>query len=174
MRNLITLPHRLDRSLNTCRAIVETPQGSRSKYDYDEEADTFRLAAVLPAGMAFPLSFGFIPSTDAQDGDPLDVLFLSDEPLPTGILAEIQLIGVIEAEQTEDDKTARNDRLLAKVLQSHSWADVDNAAQLGKAFAEDLTHFFETYNQLRGRTFERIRLAGPDEACALVAAQSRS
>lgn len=54
-------------------AVIETPRGSRNKYDYDPDLKVFRLAAVLPQGTVFPYDFGFFPSTKAEDGDPLDV-----------------------------------------------------------------------------------------------------
>src|SRR5690242_7371290 len=60
--------------------IVETPKGSRNKYSFDPTDKIFSLSRVLPAGMAFPYDFGFVPSTRAGDGDPLDVLVLMDEP----------------------------------------------------------------------------------------------
>jgi inorganic pyrophosphatase len=59
--------------------IIETPKGSRNKYAYDPEEHIFGLKTVLPAGMAFPYDFGFVPSTMGGDGDPLDVLVLMDE-----------------------------------------------------------------------------------------------
>ena len=68
------------------------------------------LAGLVPEGMTFPLNFGFIPSTKADDGDPLDVMVLHDESLPVGTLVAIRLLGIIEGEQTEDGKTLRNDR----------------------------------------------------------------
>jgi inorganic pyrophosphatase len=60
--------------------IIETPKGSRNKYAYDPKERIYGLRKVLPAGMAFPYDFGFVPSTIADDGDPLDVLVLMDEP----------------------------------------------------------------------------------------------
>src|SRR6476646_758658 len=56
------------------RVLVDTPKGSRNKYKYDEKLGLYRLSKVLPLGTAFPYDFGFIPSTQAADGDPLDVL----------------------------------------------------------------------------------------------------
>src|SRR5947209_11129872 len=73
MTTPIKLPHHLDANQLTCRAVIETPKGARSKFDYDPDSGLFLLAGLVPAGMAFPLSFGFIPSTQAEDGDPLDV-----------------------------------------------------------------------------------------------------
>jgi hypothetical protein len=59
--------------------VIETPKGSRNKYAFDVEEKVFTLKKVLPAGMAFPYDFGFIPSTTAEDGD-VDVLVLNHPP----------------------------------------------------------------------------------------------
>src|SRR5690242_6477172 len=93
--------------------VIETPKGSRSKFSYDEDTGLFTLSKLLPAGMAFPFSFGFVPSTRGGDGDPLDVLLVFDEPLFPGLLVAARLIGAIRARQSEDGKMKRNDRLLA-------------------------------------------------------------
>src|ERR1051325_7710078 len=80
-------------------AIIETPRGSRNKYKYDERTGLFKISKVLPAGAAFPYDFGFIPNALAEDGDPLDVLILMDEPAYPGCLIPARAIGVLEAEQ---------------------------------------------------------------------------
>jgi inorganic pyrophosphatase len=64
----------------TIQVVIETPKGSRNKYAFDPEQKVFELKKVIPAGMAFPYDFGFIPSTKAEDGDHVDVLVLMDEP----------------------------------------------------------------------------------------------
>jgi inorganic pyrophosphatase len=66
--------------------IVETPKGSRVKYAFDFETGFFILSQALPEGMMFPFNFGFIPQTLAEDGDPLDVLILNEEPVVSGCL----------------------------------------------------------------------------------------
>src|SRR5215208_1072043 len=103
--------------------IIETPRGSRNKFNYDGGLGLFKLGGVLPAGAVFPFDFGFIPSTLGGDGDPLDVLVLMDEPAFTGCLVPSNLLGVIEAEQTEDGKTTRNDRLIAVAAKSRDHAE---------------------------------------------------
>ena len=91
--------------------VIETPRGSRNKFDYDERLGVFKLAHVLAEGLTFPNEFGFIPSTLAEDGDPLDVMVLLDQPTTVGCLLTARVIGVIEARQTEVDGTRfRNDR----------------------------------------------------------------
>jgi hypothetical protein len=62
------------------RVVIETPKASPNKFAFDPEEHIFELKKVLPAGMTFPYDFGFVPSTKADDGDPVDVLVLMDEP----------------------------------------------------------------------------------------------
>src|SRR5579863_660959 len=113
MSDLTTLAHQLDAKKGTCRAIIETPKGSRNKFDYDPESNLFMLGGLLPEGMMFPFDFGFIPSSLGGDGDPLDIIVLMDAPAHPGCIIEVRLIGIIEAEQTEKKgKTEVNNRLL--------------------------------------------------------------
>jgi inorganic pyrophosphatase len=156
MRDLLTIPHRLNGDALTCRAIIETPKGCRSKYDYDPQTGLFELAGLLPAGMAFPLAFGFVPSTKGEDGDPVDILVLADEDLPVGCLVTVRLLGVIDAEQTEQGEAKLNDRLVGKVAQSRSFADIDELARLGDGFVDELKRFFITYNGLKQKVFEVV------------------
>src|SRR5262245_34939487 len=94
----------------TVQVVVETPKGSRNKYAFDAETRVFTLKKVLPAGMAFPYDFGFIPSTKAEDGDPIDVLVLMDEPAFSGCVLSCRLIGVIEGEQSNGKKNGKKIR----------------------------------------------------------------
>ena len=168
MADLTTIEHRLDSDAATCRAIIETPKGSRSKYTYDPELEIFELSGLLPAGMSFPLDFGFIPGTLAEDGDPLDVLVIGDEPSAVGCLAQIKIMGVIKAEQTEEGKTCRNDRLVARVAKSITYGHASHIDDLGNPFVQHLGQFFVNYNDLKGKTFKVLGIAGPDEAMRLI------
>ena len=78
------------------QVIIETPKGSRNTYAFDCEQRIFELKKVLPAGMAFPYDFGFVPSTVAEDGDPTDVLVLMDEPAFPGCILRCRPVGIIE------------------------------------------------------------------------------
>ena len=69
---------------NLLRVVIETPKGSRNKFSFHQAEHIFGLKTVIPAGMAFPYDFGFVPSTRADDGDPIDVLVLMDEPAFAG------------------------------------------------------------------------------------------
>ncbi len=166
--NLIKLAHKLDAKTAVCRAVVETPKGRRGKYDYDPKLHAFRLKTMLPDGMSFPMDFGFIPSTLADDGDPTDVMILVDEPCPVGAVLDVRLIGVIEAEEDEDGKVERNDRLLAVAAVSHLFADVKQASDLDGAFIDNLVQFWINKNRLEGKAFRCLGVKGPKEAAALV------
>src|SRR5271165_5067100 len=120
------------------QVIIETPKGSRNKYAFDPEQKIFQLMKVLPAGMAFPYDFGFIPSTLAEDGDPTDVLVLMDEPAFPGCLLKCRVVGVIEGEQGKKKKKERNDRIVAVEKENHSYAFVKHVDDLGKKFVREL------------------------------------
>ena len=91
----------LNEESETLNVIIDTPKGSRNKFEFDETQGLFKLRGVLPVGASFPFDFGFIPSTKGGDGDPLDALVLMDEPAFPGCLIEARLIGVIEASDFE-------------------------------------------------------------------------
>lgn len=148
--------------------IIETPKGSRNKFSFDEDQNLFKLAGVLPAGAVFPFDFGFVPSTVGGDGDPLDVLVLMDEPAFVGCLVKVRLIGVIEAEQTEDEETARNDRLIAVAAESRNHRNVRSIDMLNENLVDEIEHFFVSYNEMKGKQFKSLGRFGPERAQKVV------
>ena len=149
--------------------IIETPKGSRNKFNYDEGHGLFKLGGVLPAGAVFPFDFGFIPSTLGGDGDPLDVLLLMDEPAFPGCLVPSRIVAVIEAEQTERDGTrTRNDRLIAVAADSRTHKGVRTLADLNTTLLDEIEHFFVSYNEIKGKTFVPLGRFGPIKAARLI------
>jgi inorganic pyrophosphatase len=146
------------------QVVVETPKGSRNKYAFDEDQKVFALKKVLPAGMAFPYDFGFVPSTLADDGDPVDVLVLMDEPAFPGCLLKCRIIGIIEGEQGDKKSTERNDRIVAIENDNHSFADVRHVDDLGKEFVRELEDFFVNYHELSGEKYRILGAKGPAAA----------
>jgi inorganic pyrophosphatase len=153
-------------------AIVETPKNSRNKLKFDPEHKLFKLKTLLPVGAVFPFDFGFIPSTIAEDGDPIDVLILMDEPVAVGTLIEVRLVGIIEAEQTEKTKTGeettRNDRLIAVSSVSYNYSDVRSVRDINGNLMNEIEHFFLSYNESRGKKFKILGRHGPKRALELV------
>jgi inorganic pyrophosphatase len=150
------------------QVIIETPKRSRNKYAYDVDQKVFELKKVLPAGMDFPYDFGFIPSTRADDGDPLDVLLLMDEPAFPGCLVRARLIGAVEGEQTEKGKTERNDRLIAVAETCHLFNDVKMLRDLPPTLVEELEQFFVNYHKLDDVKFRVLGQVGPATARKLL------
>jgi len=149
--------------------IIETPKGSRNKFKYDDALRVFRLSGVLPAGAVFPFDFGYVPSTQGEDGDPLDVLVLMDEPAFAGCLVPARLIGAIEAEQTEEDgRTERNDRLIAVAADSRQHKDVRALDQISDNLLKEIEHFFVSYNMVKGKQFAPCGRSGPEAARRIV------
>jgi len=168
-----------DPKTHELNVIVETPKGSRNKFEFDDNYGIFKLSGVLPAGANFPFDFGFVPSTLGEDGDPLDVLVLMDEPAFTGCLVPSRLIGVITAEQTErDGETVRNDRPIAVAADSRTHRGLESLDQIsastgGALLLEEIEHFFISYNTIKGKQFKPLERLGPDHAKRLVKEGSR-
>lgn len=149
-------------------AIIDTPKGSRNKFEYDEKIGMFKLGGALPLGAVFPFDFGYIPSTKGGDGDPLDILVLMDDSAFVGCLVLAKLIGVIEAKQTEDQETTRNDRLIAVAANSRNHTHVRSLGDLNRNLVHEIERFFISYNETKGKKFEILGRFGPDHAASLI------
>jgi inorganic pyrophosphatase len=156
------------------RVVIETPKGSRNKYALNPEERVFELKKVLPAGMAFPYDFGFVPSTRAEDGDPVDVLVLMDEPAFSGCVLKCRIIGIIEGEQGDKKKKVRNDRVVAVEKDNHSFADIHQIGDLGKQFLRELEDFFVNYHELSGEQYSVLGVKGPRRAKRRIADGKRA
>ena len=167
--NLLELDAFAGAGARELNVIVETPKGSRNKYEYDDELGLFKLGGVLPSGAVFPFDFGFVPSTTGGDGDPLDVLVLMDEPAFTGCLVRVRLLGVVEAEQTErDGERTRNDRLVGLAAESRLHRKLRSLAGLDENLLEEIEHFFVSYNRIKGKEFMPLGHFGPKRAAEVV------
>lgn len=151
-----------------CKVIIETPKGRRNKFDYDPEYQLFALGGLLAEGLAFPFDFGFIPSTLGEDGDPLDVMVLMDEPAHVGCLLDVRLIGVIEAEQVEGKKKIANNRLIAAAVHSYSHENITTIQDVNKSILDQVEEFFVSYNKSRKKVFKVTGRHGPKRAAQLL------
>ena len=150
--------------------VVETPRGSRNKLVFVPRHGAFRLRRVLPLGTVFPFDFGFVPGTLADDGDPLDVLVLMDDPTHPGVLVEARLLGVLEAEQQEGDgPLERNDRLVAVAVESPRHGALRTLDELGARTLDEIEHFFRGYTAMAGKRLRFLGRADAARAAALVA-----
>jgi inorganic pyrophosphatase len=168
MADLTALSHQYDAAHNACRAIIETPKGFRNKFDYDSDSNLFALGGLLPEGMMFPFDFGFIPSTLAPDGDPVDIMILMDAPAHVGCLIDVRIIGIIEAKQTQDHETTSNNRLLGVAVHSYDHQDKTSIDQVSKDLLSQVEEFFVSYNKQRGKKFKVTGLGGPKRAAGFL------
>ncbi|HXD77124.1 MAG TPA: inorganic diphosphatase [Puia sp.] len=166
--------------------VIETPKGSAEKYDYIPKTPFFKLKKILPSGMVFPYDFGFIPDTKGEDGDPLDVIVISEFNSFPGVIIKCRIIGAIAAEQSEakkDDhekkgerdkkagKMVRNDRYLAIPKCSNIFENVRTLEDLPARIIDQLEEFFVDYNKLEGKKFKAVEKLGAKEAQHLIADQ---
>jgi inorganic pyrophosphatase len=150
--------------------VIDTPKGSRNKYKYDEKTGIWRLSKMLPLGATFPYDFGFVPATRSEDGDPLDVLVLTEEATFVGCVVPALLIGVLKAEQIERRKKVRNDRLIAVIKTRYNPPPVESLEELQTQQLAEIEHFFVSYNEAEGRKFKSLGKRGPKDARAVLKA----
>lgn len=149
-------------------AVIETPKGSRNKYVYDEETGGYKLKKALPAGMVFPFDFGFIPATKAEDGDPMDILVLTDAPTFSGCIVECKVIGIIKVQQEKKGQDVRNDRVIGVQLDSRQYASVNRLGDLEEGLLKEIIHFFASYNNITEDKFIPLGNDGALEAIRLI------
>src|SRR5687768_14520561 len=128
--------------------VVETPKGSQNKYKYDKKKEAFKLNKILPAGFAFPLDFGFIPGTKGDDGDPLDILLITQQTTFPGCYIDCRVIGGIKARQKEKNgEEVRNDRFFAVPECDNIYSSIREMEDLPKELIDEVTNFFIAYRK---------------------------
>jgi inorganic pyrophosphatase len=157
-----------DAASGNLNVVIETTKGSRTKLKYLPEEQIFALNKVLPRGTVFPFDFGFIPSTVADDGDPLDVLVLLAESVPAGCKISARLIGVIEMQQTAEGKPERNDRLIAVADCCDEHSHLQTLKDLDQYLIDEIEHFFVSYQELSNKQCKILGYHGPKRARKLV------
>lgn len=158
-------------SHETVHVIIETPKGSGEKYDYDPKHHLFKLKKILPSGMSFPYDFGFIPDTKGEDGDPLDVIVISEYKSFPGCLVECRIIGVMTAKQSTPKETIRNDRYFAVPVLSSIFAHIKTVTDVPTDKLDELQDFFINYNKAEGKKFKPLEILKPKDAMALIKKQ---
>jgi len=149
-------------------AVVETPRGSHVKLEFDPKLKVFTLAKPLLAGLTYPYDWGFIPSTEAPDGDPLDILIIHDAATYPGLVLECKPIGVLEVKQTSNGKTERNDRVFAVPDRAPFEGDLQDVRHLPARAIEELEKFFQATDALEAKTLEFKGWRGPATAVKMI------
>lgn len=151
MDNYLQLPIG-PRSPDLVNAVIEIPEGSVNKYEYDKKLHVFRLDRRLFSPVHYPGDYGFIPSTLAADGDPLDVLVLASDPTFTGCLVEVRPIGVLQM----TDQGKMDEKVLAVLESNPRHANMQNYTDVYPHLLKEIAHFFSIYKDLEGKRTKMI------------------
>jgi inorganic pyrophosphatase len=124
--------------------VIEIPRGSRNKYEYDHERHLIRLDRRLFSATVYPTDYGFIPDTLAEDGDPLDVLVLLEDPTFPGCWVEVRPVGVF---WMEDEKGA-DAKVIAVPAHDPAYEAVRDLDDVPQRLLDEIEHFFDVYKML--------------------------
>jgi inorganic pyrophosphatase len=144
--------------------VIEIPKGSKNKYELDKETGLLRLDRVLHSAVYYPADYGFIPRTYCDDGDPLDALVLSQEPVYPLTVVEARAVGVMRMR----DEKGVDDKIVAVSVRDPAFADYHDKAQLPPHIMREVRRFFEDYKALEHKQVVVEELLGPADAVAII------
>ena len=145
-------------------AVIEISKGSRCKYELDKHTGLLRLDRVLYTSTHYPASYGFIPRTFADDGDPLDVLVLCNEPIQPLTLVRVYPIGVM---RMLDDGHI-DDKIIAVPFTDPNYNNYHDIDELPAHIFDEIMHFFKVYKQLENKQTDIKELYNREEAEKIV------
>ena len=154
-------PAAVDRSFPV---IIEIPKGSKNKYELDKDTGLLRLDRVLHSAVYYPADYGFIPRTFCDDGDPLDALVLSQEPVYPLTLVEARAIGVMRMR----DEKGIDDKIVAVSTRDPAFADYQHQRELPGHVMREVRRFFEDYKALENKQVVVEDLLGPEDAVRII------
>jgi inorganic pyrophosphatase len=146
--------------------VIEIPKGSKNKYELDKETGLLKLDRVLYSAVHYPADYGFIPRTFCDDGDPLDALVLSQEPVYPLTLVEARAIGVMRMR----DEKGIDDKIVAVSVHDPAFSGYTDKAQLPGHLLLELQRFFQDYKALEHKQVVVEDLLGPGDAVTIIRA----
>lgn len=146
--------------------IVEIPKGKRNKFEIDKQTGLIKLDRYLYSSSVYPGDYGFIPQTLAEDGDPLDVLVMVNEPTFSGCLIQARVVGMFKMK----DRGLNDYKVLGVPHADPLFKQLTELEDVAEHFLKEVRHFFSTYKQLEGAEVEPEDWVGAKEATAEVRA----
>jgi inorganic pyrophosphatase len=144
--------------------IIEIPKGSRAKYEIDKASGLIKLDRVIYASMYYPLNYGFIPQSLGDDGDPLDIVVLTQVSVVPLTLIPCKVIGVMQMV----DRGEADDKIIAVAMQDASVSHINNVNELPDFFKIELKHFFENYKALENKVVVVDEFLTKDKAIPII------
>ena len=145
-------------------SVVEIEKGSKKKYELDKETGLIKLDRILYTSTHYPANYGFIPRTLADDGDPLDVLILCNEPIDPLVLVRCYPIGVI----TMIDNGRNDEKIIAIPFEDPTFNSYKNIEELPAHIFDEMRHFFSVYKQLEDKETAVDEVMGRETAVEVV------
>ncbi|MDX6648702.1 MAG: inorganic pyrophosphatase [Solirubrobacteraceae bacterium] len=130
--------------------LVEIPKGSRNKYEWDEELGAIRFDRFLFSSVVYPLDYGMIPETLAEDGDPLDAMVAVSEPTFPGCMIPVKPIALFKMR----DEKGIDDKVICVPLQDPNWNSFERLEDLPAQLCDEISHFFAVYKTLEQKDVE--------------------
>ncbi len=148
-------------------ALIEIPYGSNIKYELDKESGAIWVDRVMYSAMYYPANYGFVPNTLAADGDPVDILVLTDYAVAPGSVIKSRLIGVLVME----DEKGMDEKLIAVPVNKvdPTYDDIQSIEDLPKHTLDKIKNFFETYKMLEPNKWVKVKeYKGLEEATKIL------
>ncbi len=123
---------------------VETPKGSRKKYEYDHEREAMRLDRRLASATLFPADYGYVPATEGRDGEALDALVLADDPTDPGTLISVRPVGVFWLKTDEGPEP----KIISVPHGDPVWTEIEDIDHVPSHLKAEIENFFEVYKLL--------------------------
>ena len=136
-----------EKSPEIVNALIEIPQGSRTKYEIDKETGLLKLDRVIYSSFHYPINYGFIPQTLGWDGDPLDILVLCSQSIQPLCLVDATVIGNMQM----IDSGEYDDKIIAVAANDPSVNHITRMEELPKHFISELRNYFEQYKVLESK-----------------------
>ena len=158
------LPNNPDTAHDWFNVVIEIPRGSKVKYELDKPSGLLRVDRMLYSSVIYPANYGFIPRSYCDDGDPLDVLVLGDEPVVPLAIMQARAIGVMHM----IDEGEGDDKIIAVHVHDPSFNEYTDISQLPKHLFKQIDRFFRDYKTLEEKTVQVDDFKGSKEALAAV------
>jgi inorganic pyrophosphatase len=131
-------------------AVIEIQQGGSNKYEYDPEWGLFRLNRVLYSAVHYPMGYGFVPGTLADDGDPIDILVMTDSPTFPGCLIESRPVGLFRMR----DEKGEDEKVLSVPAVDPRYDEIQELSDMRPHRLREIEHFFAIYKELEEKHVE--------------------